>query len=671
MDFLFPKFLWALAALLIPIIVHLFHFRRFKKVKFTNVKLLEEVMQQTSTHKRIKHWLILLSRLMALAALIIAFAQPFIKKNDQIRTGKKSVSVFLDNSYSMQGHQEGVSLFEQARAKAHSLVAAFDESDVFQIITNDFSYKEKNWMSKTDALEYLDQIDLSSSSVTFDRIVSQINYLQMTSGQSHKLSYWFSDFQKSQFGHATPIDSSIEVYVHLLQRTQDQNISLDSAWFVNPTAVLHQDNQLVVSITNHSLVNELETKLSYTQHGRRQAMGTLSIQASSTITDTSAIRLDEPGWQEITLHISDDPVHFDDQYHIAFDVLESLKILSIKNELRDFSFAKAFESLSYARFDEVAIRKLNYSRLKDYNLIILQEVDEISSGLRNSLIEAVANGQNVLVIPSATADIEQYNQLLSTLGVSTLQQFVQQELSIHQINQKSDLFKKVYDFNKRLIDYPTTLGHYRTRLQTSHQAESLIRYRDGSHFLVRFPYKAGNLFLQTAPIHLKWSNFINYVDLWLPMLYNMALASNHQEPLAFVIGQAQNFDVTNPSDISQTYKVTGEHAFIPEQRSIVNGTRIQLHDQVKDAGFYQLRHGDRFVRSLAFNYNRTESVPTHLVENEIQAAWPTTQFIKSDTDIAMAEMIKTQNQGIPLWKYGLYLALLFLLTESLLIRYMK
>ena len=82
MQFLYPAFLWAMAALAIPIIIHLFYFRRFKKVSFTNVRLLKEIKEETASRNKLKDLLILLSRFLALALLIAAFAQPFIPRGD-------------------------------------------------------------------------------------------------------------------------------------------------------------------------------------------------------------------------------------------------------------------------------------------------------------------------------------------------------------------------------------------------------------------------------------------------------------------------------------------------------------------------------------------------------------------------------------------------------------
>ena len=113
MQFLYPTFLFALFALAIPIIIHLFYFRRFRKVYFTNVRFLKEVKEETSARQRLRNLLVLLMRLLAVTALVFAFAQPFIPQDTEVKKGAKSVSVFIDNSFSMSALSEDVPLVEK------------------------------------------------------------------------------------------------------------------------------------------------------------------------------------------------------------------------------------------------------------------------------------------------------------------------------------------------------------------------------------------------------------------------------------------------------------------------------------------------------------------------------------------------------------------------------
>ncbi|HPS63841.1 MAG TPA: BatA domain-containing protein, partial [Bacteroidales bacterium] len=104
MQFVYPWFLLALGTLAIPILIHLFNFRRYKKVWFTNVQFLKEIQQETRKQSRLRQFLILMARLLAFACLVLAFSQPYIPAPGQQQRikGPRAVSIYIDNSFSME-----------------------------------------------------------------------------------------------------------------------------------------------------------------------------------------------------------------------------------------------------------------------------------------------------------------------------------------------------------------------------------------------------------------------------------------------------------------------------------------------------------------------------------------------------------------------------------------
>ena len=87
MHFLYPAFLFALLSLAIPVIIHLFNFRKYQKVYFSNVQFLKEVQEQQSYRRNLKERLILACRLLALTFLVLAFAKPYFPGNNAVNTG--------------------------------------------------------------------------------------------------------------------------------------------------------------------------------------------------------------------------------------------------------------------------------------------------------------------------------------------------------------------------------------------------------------------------------------------------------------------------------------------------------------------------------------------------------------------------------------------------------
>ncbi|MFM2393672.1 MAG: hypothetical protein RLZZ546_1654, partial [Bacteroidota bacterium] len=249
MQFLYPGFLWALLTLAIPVIIHLFYFRRFKKVYFTNVKFLKEIKEETSSRNKLKNLLILLARCLALACLVFAFAQPFIPRNTEIKKGEKAVSIYIDNSFSMNAEKENVPLIDLAKDRARKLVNAYTEEDRFQILTNDFEGRHQRLVSKEEALSYIEEINISPSVQPISKVIARQK--QLLRGDN-PISFIISDFQKSTTDLGVWKDSLLELNLLPIQHTINKNISIDSVWFQAPVAVLNQSNNLVVRFTNHS-----------------------------------------------------------------------------------------------------------------------------------------------------------------------------------------------------------------------------------------------------------------------------------------------------------------------------------------------------------------------------------------------------------------------------------
>ena len=162
MSFLYPAFLWGLAALAIPIIIHLFSFRRFKTVYFSNVKFLKEVKEETSSRSNLKHLLVLIARMLAITFLVLAFAQPFLPKDDtEVIRGSQVVSVYIDNSFSMDAIGDQLSLLDKAKQKAREIVQAYGPEDKFNLVTNEFEGKHQRMVSRDIFLNYLEDVQIS------------------------------------------------------------------------------------------------------------------------------------------------------------------------------------------------------------------------------------------------------------------------------------------------------------------------------------------------------------------------------------------------------------------------------------------------------------------------------------------------------------------------------
>ena len=210
MHFIYPAFLFALLTLAIPVIIHLFNFRKFQKVNFSNVQFLKEIQEQQSSRRNLKERLILTSRLLALSFLVFAFARPFIPGQNATAAGKQNVvSVFVDNSYSMQTLNREGSLLDDAKQKAKEIASAYNINDRFQLLTQDFEGKHQRLLSRDEFNDAVDQVKTSPQSRRLQQIISRQQSLLLTRPGVTKSAYIISDLQKNMADKPMKVDSSI------------------------------------------------------------------------------------------------------------------------------------------------------------------------------------------------------------------------------------------------------------------------------------------------------------------------------------------------------------------------------------------------------------------------------------------------------------------------------
>src|SRR6185503_16475382 len=103
MSFLAPAFLAALAAIGIPVIIHLINRERKVVVEFPSLMFLQRIPYRSVRRQKLRHILLLAMRCLAIALLVAAFARPFFAKRVSAiaTTGARVVVILLDRSASM------------------------------------------------------------------------------------------------------------------------------------------------------------------------------------------------------------------------------------------------------------------------------------------------------------------------------------------------------------------------------------------------------------------------------------------------------------------------------------------------------------------------------------------------------------------------------------------
>ena len=222
---------------------------------------------------------------------------------------------------------------------------------------------------------------------------------------------------------------------------------------------------------------------------------------------------------------------------------------------------------------------------------------------------------------------------------------------------------------------PQTKGNFKITRFSNRLEEVLLRYRDGNSYLSKYPYEAGNLYLCAAPLDFKYNDLAKDPEVFVPMLYKMAIVTGKEIRIAYVIGKDDVIESDNKKKGAETvYKIKGnKEEFIPGQKALGPKVLLSINNQIKKAGFYTLFLQEKdIVSKYAFNYDRRESALDYYTDEELEALGGSlVDVIKTNTDTNFKQLIGERNRGIILWKWCLILALAFLLFEVLLLRFWK
>ena len=675
MQFLYPTFLWALLALAIPVIIHLFSFRRYRKVFFTNVRFLKEIKEETSSRQKIKNLLVLAARCLAVLGLVFAFAQPFLPQQDKVLQGDRVVSIFVDNSFSMNALSQDVPLFEKAKQRAREIVQAYAPDDRFQILTNDFEGRHQRLISKEDALAMIDEIKPSPASREFSKVMQRQQQALNLGKAPNKIAYILSDFQKNVSDFSTYKDTSMQVNLIPLQAVQEKNIAIDSAWFEAPVQMLNQVSQMVVKVRNYSTEPAENVRVTLKHNGQEKPVGTFNIPAKSVITDTVNITILNTGWHESTLTLSDYPVQFDDSYNFAFYVAEQINILTINDNLPNKYLGAAFGGSAYFKVTDQNSKNIDYSKLAQYQLIVLNETTNISSGLAAELNTYAKNGGNVLLFPNGSGNATAYKTVLDIFRANEFSGFDNAERQVSTINTDEFVFNSVFINKTDNLKLPTTKGNFRMGNVSARGGEALMTYRDGSVFLQKYNVEKGNFYVCAAPLDERFSNLSKSGEIFVPMLYKMAIATAKSPQIAYTVGKDEFVEAEARVTAGEsTYKMKGKNEeFIPDQKTISSKVILGVSEGTREADFYSLYiNPQETIAKYAFNFDRKESDLQYFTKDDLaKNANKNLSVIDANEKANFTDLVGERSQGIALWRWFIILVLVALAIEQLLLRFWK
>jgi len=661
LSFLNPSVLWGLLAISIPIIIHLFNLRRVKKVEFSNIALLKRVKEETSAKKKPIELLILLARILFVSFLVMAFAQPLSKDEDNALELNENVLIYLDNSLSMQkavGAQ--MSAFDRAFAYANVIVDAYPDNAKFKFIENNYSNSLVVNYSKETIKDRLTELEFSAVSRSIPEIQKRL-----ANSQFNGDIYLISDFQKSGDPSLASMsaDTTNSYYLVPIDSEQAGNLYFDSAYLENSFLLGELKNELRVSVKNDGdqAIDDVNLRLFFDNQLTSTAL--VDLEANGSLVHSFEIDRDAVGLDRVRVTLEDAQVDFDNQLYLTLNNIEKIDVFEIREAGSGAYVSQLYGENELFNFQSFNTGNIDLNQFAAADLIILNEVSDFSNQLTAAINDFLEADGSVLIIPSRNLAASNY----SNFGLRVTDDSRQRvQLSTPDLN--NPFFAGVFEEDARNISMPEAT----TSLRLRNQELSLLDFKNGRSFLSKATTE-GNLYFFSSSFETGMTSFPNH-SVFVPVMYKLALGSKVN--LSRLYYSTNNETIVYPTDNAVSGEVVSlkkdEVEITPDQRFSGSNLILEIPKDEIGPGHFDVNVSSAQLGVIAFNLPKEESGGEKFSSEELSllAQADHISMIEANDAVGVDREITAGIKGVGLWRYALLLALLFLFVEIILIRYL-
>ncbi|WP_232798218.1 BatA domain-containing protein [Salinibacter altiplanensis] len=693
MSFINPFALLAMAAVAVPLFLHFFNLRQPRTVEFSSLAFVKELQASAVQRVRIKEWLLLALRMLAIASLGMAFAQPTLTSElgGVGASAPTAHAVVVDNSLSMSAEGRGGTYFDRAVQKAQGVLGTVEEGDEALLWPTARSGARRLEPTTNTGVvrQSLAELEPRAGASSLAAAVGQAADAASQADAPQAVVSVVSDLQASTLGDSVAVEVPDGVQVQLLpvETRSQSNVSVSDVTVTSRIVEVDQPVQLEATLTNHGPDPLDDYVASVYLAGDRVAQATATLEPGLETTVSFTVTPQTRGWLDGAVVTEDDAVPVDDRHHFALHVPEERRVLMVRGEGQDTRYLDlALSSEMVAdriAFRTTAIdeRELASAELGRYDAVLLAGPRSLSSGEVEALTRFVDRGGGLLLFPNAQARPEDYNALLGGLNAGSFRGFSgalsgdQTVASFEQVDLQHPLFENIFQKRRReeaSVEQPDL--YYIMNIRPSGRSgQTLIELSNGRPFLHEVRHGGGRLLLTAVAPTRAWSD-LPVRGLFVPLLYRSVYYLSATPSVAgeqLGAGRPTELRVRGvPPEASVRLEGPDGVEVTPEQRTLFGATLVQVGTTLTTPGLYDVQAGSTRVRRVAVNVNPAESnlraaSPEDASERLRTATGASVRALAAAETDDLEETLRTRRAGTELWNVFLLLALVFLAAEML------
>ena len=677
MSLLYPDFLWALLLNIIPIFIHLFNLQKHETIYFSDVSLLKSIEEKTKRKSQLKNILLLISRILFVSSVVIAFCFPY-KKDQKIDLLKdlNKVGIYIDNSFSMSRSYQNQTLLESAKDDAIKLIDNLPEETKYVLTTNIKKNNKQYFIDKNEIKKEIINLKTTAQTLTISEAI-EIQHEQLNLEKLN--SFWFTDLQENTLDLDKIKDKSIIKKINILQygSTSNENISIDSVWFNKKNRTINKNESLNVKITNRSEEEvEFQTKLNI-NNGEvlNQSFNKINPMESKEIKFDYSVS--QKGIKSGLISLINPPNNellFDDKYFFSYMLEEKFTIVNIHQgeNKSNKSIESLFKSVEKTNYKNIDIN--NGITIQDLNaeLIILNKLSNIDKKTLQ-LLSSSSKRKSILIFPSLSVDVD-YKDLYKILGIKSSEIInLKLELDIESID--LSFFKNIFSNYNQNLDLPYFNKYL--KIQNLYNPINYIKLSNVDPLVSKYSFKNNDFYFFTSNLNREYSNFSQHA-LFVPILLRIKEKSANDITSQISINELGNFKINQAIQQNGNIQITNDlseptFSFFPLISSNSGSSSLYIKDMIESTGHYFIYNKDSLVSGFSVNNSKSESKMAFSSSKELNTELENLDLndkihywdIKQNK---YPELIKNNNKNLEYWIYFIFLSLICLILEIVIIK---
>lgn len=691
MTFLNPLVLLGLLAAGIPILIHLFNFRKPKKIDFSSLAFLQELEKTAMQRVKIEQWLLLALRILTIIFLVLGFAQPLLKgAATDARHARTRYSFVVDNSLSMKLRNTQGEYFQQAQRVMQEVVGQTKKGDEFQLFTTANTGLPVNTVYKNGSplLDELRKIRPETSANSLLKTVKQALRQMNDVTNRNKEVFVFSDLQRATFLDSLEAIKPKNVHLVLVPIGSDAPANVAVTDIQVETRIIEQGQPVTMNatLTNFSDKRLENFAVNVVLEGQPVAQTVANVEPKGKATVSFTVTPHQRGWLGGWVKIEGDTFEDDNTRYFSLLVPERRSVLLVRGDGERTNYVDLALSPQINEgnlvFQTQGIPEGSFggTQLENYNALILIGKKRFASGEIANLKRYLENGGGVLMFAGSNAVQADYNALFAALGAGKMNGYLGQPggaslARFDRLEAEHPLFEGV--FARGELASGKTVESVEVRYALNYgegtgNEQTLIRLTNNSAFLHEIKLGKGAMLLVTVAPDPQWSDLPSR-GLFIPLLYRAMYYLSATQTAGENALQTEDVLITGVSGSEPIKLVSAKgESYTPPQQAAYNGVMIQVDDAIQQSGIYDVMQGTQVLRKIAVNADSRESDLTRMTPDEAQKQL--SQAVQTDvrlmdvgrgTQRQIKDAIGTARFGDDLWNVFLLLALITLITEML------